>query len=680
MSFKIQIPTTVQTTLVLGHLTLLAAPALAETSAQIPIVRTQDLTLPTTAEALLAQNEPIVEEELIVTGKQKPKPTATPVYNVTQEDIKKQGNRNVSDTLKSQPGFAVNDTGFAADIHTGTTYRGASINQSVYLLNGRTLGSNINTYHGNLDLNSIPTSTIDRIELSSGSAATLYGSEAIGGVVNIITKPGSQKPEFKLGVTLGSFGQQNYRASYAGSGKGFDYALGWEQSRSDSNYDVPVGAANRGPDGKLFNADTASSNYYARISAAIDSRSTLSVDATKLTSQKGLIYFGFPLQKDRLDHDAYNVGLNLRTEFAKGSVLNTTIGYNRDYFNTYGPTGAAFYRQGDLDSQAITFRLDHDWQLAKGFKLRWGTDIRNESLASNALSTNPSVSINNGRINESRFLPSFFALGTIDLAKNFQVELGLRQNFSNSLGNSLNPSLGLNWAASKTINLRGSWVAVRRLPGLDQLYAYDTVHGWFPNANLKAESGSAWTVGVDFKPNEKFTGQLTYFGNSINDRIATQPTRRNGRTISQWQNIGPVSTNGLELALNYQLTPAWRTFVNYTYTDARISTGVDAGLQLSAIPFSVAQFGVGYDHLGWQVNLSSNYYSGSRRSVFATSASLTREFSPSWLNVDLNARVPLSKNFGLTAYIQNLFGGTYEKTNRIYEPATTFRIGLDATF
>ena len=84
-----------------------------------------------------------------------------------------------------------------------------------------------------------------------------------------------------------------------------------------------MGAANRGPDGKLFNADSASSNYYARISAALDPHNTLSVDATKLTSQKGLIYFGFPLQKDRLDHDAYNVGLNLRTEFAKGFRMPT---------------------------------------------------------------------------------------------------------------------------------------------------------------------------------------------------------------------------------------------------------------------------------------------------------------------------------------------------------------------
>ncbi len=672
MPSKLQI-----STIGLSTLILLSAPAIAE----IPITRIQDLPKTSNqAHKLLAQSEKseAPEEELIITEKKKDKPTATPVYKVNQEDIKKQGSRSVSEVLKNQPGFTVNDTGFAADIHTGGSYRGATINQSVYLLNGRSIGTNSNLYHGNIDLNSIPTSTIDRVELSSGSASTLYGSEAFGGVINIITKPGSQTPKFTLGMTLGSFGQQNYRASYAGSTKGLDYVFGFEQGRADNNYDVPVGAANRGPNGKLFNGDTATNAYYARISAALDPLNTLTFDATKITSQKGLIYFGFPLQSDRLDHDAYNIGLNLRSELAKDSILNTTIGYNRDYFNTYGPTGSSFYRTGDLDSKAFTFRLDHDWQISKGVKLRWGTDIKNESLNSTANSNNPVVSAFNGKIDQSRFLPSLFALGTIDLGSNIQAELGLRQNFTDRAGSALNPSLGLNWSATKVINLRGSWVSVRRLPGLDQLYAYDTVHGWLPNDQLKPEFGSSWTIGADLKFNDKFTGQLTYFGSRLNDRLGTQSTGIG--QPSKWQNIGLVNTNGLELAMQYRITPEWRTFLNYTYTDARIATGVDTGRQLNQIPFSVAQFGLGYEHRGWQVNLLNNYYSGSRRSFFINPTDTADSYSPSWLNVDLNARVPLTPQVGMTFYVQNLFGGTYEKTNRIYEPSTTFRVALDAEF
>jgi vitamin B12 transporter len=271
-----------------------------------------------------------------------------------------------------------------------------------------------------------------------------------------------------------------------------------------------------------------------------------------------------------------------------------------------------------------------------------------------------------------------FALGTIELGSNIQAELGLRQNFTDRAGSALNPSLGLNWSATKAFNLRGSWVSVRRLPGLDQLYAYDTVHGWLPNDQLKPEFGSSWTIGADLKLNDKFTGQLTYFGSSLNDRIATQSLGIG--QPSKWQNIGLVNTNGLEFALQYQITPEWRTFLNYTYTDARIATGADTGRQLSQIPFSVAQFGLGYDHRGWKVNLLNNYYSGSRRSLFLNSSDTADSYSPSWLNVDLNARVPFTPQVGMTFYVQNLFGGTYEKTNRIYEPSTTFRVALDAEF
>ena len=99
-------------------------------------------------------------------------PKSTPVYTINSTQIQQQGAKSVAEVLKNLPGFAINDTGFGADIHTGTYYRGASINQSIILLNGRPIGSNINIYHGGTDLNSIPVDEIDRIELSSGASNT----------------------------------------------------------------------------------------------------------------------------------------------------------------------------------------------------------------------------------------------------------------------------------------------------------------------------------------------------------------------------------------------------------------------------------------------------------------------------------------------------------------------------
>jgi vitamin B12 transporter len=624
------------------------------------------------------------EDEIVITGttKASPKPifSSTPVYTIDRAEMAKQGVNSVAETLKSLPGFAINDAGFGADIHTGTSYRGSSINQSVFLLNGRSINTNVNLYHGNLDLNTLPVGAIEKIELSSGSSSTLYGSEAFGGVVNIITKPGGGPPKFTLGTQFGSYGQQQYQAGYSGSLGKVDYALGYEKYRADNDYDVPVGAANRGADGRLFNADISTTSYYGRFALRLDPRNLLTLDGTQITSNKGLLYFGFPLQRDRLDHNALNAGLNLRSELAKGSILNTTLSFNKDYFDTYGPTANVFYRQGRLESSGLSFRVDHDWQLTDATNLRWGFDLKNAALKAEAQSTNPSVIAFNQEVSRSRFTPALFALGTFKLGETVKAELGLRENISSEFGSSLNPSLGLKWSPTKAIGVRGSWVSVRRLPGLDQQFAYDTVHGWFPNADLKPETGSSWTAGIDLNPGGKISGQLTYFGSLLNDRLSIQPTRLNGRTVSQWQNIGKVNTNGLELALRAQLSPQWHSSLNYTYTDARIGSGADKGLQLGEIPFSVGQLGLGYENKGWQFNVYTNYYSGSRRALFTQSSDNPRDFSPAWLNVSLSARVPITPGLGLLVYLDNLGGQTYEKTNRIYQPGTTFRLGLSSEF
>ena len=451
-------------------------------------------------------------------------PTSAPVYSITEEEIIQQNPNSLSEALRGLPGFAINDVGFGADIHTGTYFRGNSINQTVYLLNGRPINTNINTYHGATDLNSIPVGAIERVELSSGTSATLYGSEAFGGVVNIITKLGQQTPTFNGSAEFGEFEQSRYRASYGGSAGPVRFNLGYEEYSAENRYRVPKGAANRDAEGFLFNGDTATSNYFGSLGIDVNSRNTLSLDAYKISSRRGLLYFGFPLQRDRLDHDAFNVGLSWKTLLGNSddSVLNTTISYNQDYFNTYGPTQNIYYRTGTLNSQAFNARVDHNWQLTASNTLRWGIDVQASDLNGDVLSTAPNRIALNESETKDRFHTALFALNTWRITDTFQTELGLRQNFSSEFGSYLNPSVGLRWDISRNIALRGSWVGVQRNPGLDQLYVFDTVHNWLPNPDLDPETGSSWTAGVDVQISPSLTGQFTYFGSSLSDRLGIQ--------------------------------------------------------------------------------------------------------------------------------------------------------------
>lgn len=628
----------------------------------------------------IAENPDSDEIQLEVTGKKSPfAPTSAPAYIIPKEEIEKRNPSTAAELLRNLPGFAINDYGFGADIHTGTFLRGFSINQTIFQINGRSIGSNISTYHGATDLNSIPVDAIESVELTGGTSATLYGSEAFGGVVNLITKKEPQPLKATAGIELGSYGYQRYRVGYGGTSGNVNFRLGYERFSTDNNYPVPVGAANRNPaDGRLFNGDTRLDNFYGNVDFALDSRNSLSIDAYKIASRRGLLYFGFPLQRDRLDHDLFNIGATLTSRLGNGddSILKTTIAFNQDFFNTYNPSGNAF-RNGALDSRALSGRVEHQWQLAANNKLTWGFDINSSSLRGDVFSTVPALVRFNGTVNRDRSLIALFALNTWKIDNNFQLEAGLRQNFTNDFGSYLNPTIGTRWNITPDIAFRNSFAVLQRNPGLDQLYVFDTVHNWQPNPNLIPERGIAWTVGLDINVTESLLAQLTYFGSSFSDRL--------GIILGQWQNIGQVNTNGIEAAVKWKISPEFSSFLNYTYTDAKITsskTASEIGLQLSTVPYSVGKLGVSYESNGWQANLFFNYSSGSRRSVFplGTPGQTATDFSPSYLSLDFNAKAPLSKNLALTLNLENLTDNSYEKTNRIYQPGLTYRVGLQASF
>jgi outer membrane cobalamin receptor len=312
----------------------------------------------------------------------------------------------------------------------------------------------------------------DRIELSSGASNIIYGSEAFGGVVNIITKAYDGTPQANVSAEVGSYGRQDYRASYTGGDRKLNYRIGVEKYLIDNNFSVPIGAANRDPvTGKLTNADSDIISYSGNISAAIDDRNQLDFDATKIASRRGLVYFGFPLQQDRLNHDALNLGLNWRSQLTedKSSTLNTTLSFNQDYFSTFGPSGTNS-RTGTLDSQAVTAKVDHTWKTSSTNTLRWGGELQNRQLNASSISTVPSKIAFNDIENRSVFNTALFAVDTWKINDKVAVDLGFRQNFNGQFGSYLNPSLGSRWEVNPNLAVRASVAGAQRNPGLDQLY------------------------------------------------------------------------------------------------------------------------------------------------------------------------------------------------------------------
>lgn len=149
---------------------------------------------------------------------------------VTGEELQLRQIRFVSDGLRQVPGLAVNRTsGFGSS--TDVRIRGAEANQTLVLLDG--VKVNDPALSSQFNFGNLLTSDIDRIEVLRGPQSVLYGSDAIGGVVNIITKRGATEPRIRASAEYGSFNTFETGSTISGGGKLYDFSLGGAYLRSD---------------------------------------------------------------------------------------------------------------------------------------------------------------------------------------------------------------------------------------------------------------------------------------------------------------------------------------------------------------------------------------------------------------------------------------------------------------
>src|SRR5690606_6784338 len=169
--------------------------------------------------ALPAQAEETLETgELLISGGIEPIPTkevAASYTIITSEEIEKFQYRNLTDALKSVPGLHVVESGARGSL-TPVFTRGANSNQTLVLVNGMPI-NDPSSPGGAANLAGVPLDNVARIEVVRGPQSALYGSQAIGGVVNIITKTGGGEPRSTLRVEGGTLGTLNTYASTGGS-------------------------------------------------------------------------------------------------------------------------------------------------------------------------------------------------------------------------------------------------------------------------------------------------------------------------------------------------------------------------------------------------------------------------------------------------------------------------------
>jgi len=567
---------------------------------------------------------------------------------VTDQDIQTQQYRSVPDVLNTVPGLNVVQIGGPGG-QASVFMRGTNSDHTKVLIDGIDV-SDPTVPNGAFDYGNLLTSDIQQFEVLRGPQSGLYGSDAIGGVVSIVTRKGDGPPRATASIETGSFNTFNQSAGLSGSQDNFNYAVNVAHLHAG---DVPVTPLQLLPPGQKANGnDYDNMTYSTKLGADINEYWTVNsvvryTDATLLfTGDSGFPSTPDPTQSTHIVHQFAT------REEAVGSLFDGRIknyfgvNYVNDQTADLGPTVSPTFSTGE--------RIKYDWhavtQLAPGNNVIVGLEQETEHLDTTG------VSAKNGN------KAGFVELQT-EFAKRFFLVANMRDDINDQFGEHatyrVTPAVIIPLTETK---LKASYGTGFKAPTLSELYQNFPDFDFFANPDLKPEESTGYDAGFE-QPlfNDRVRFGSTYFHNSITDLINYVVLPDGSST---YVNVGLATTEGTENFVSAKLTDRLQVRADYTFTRA-----VDAstGLQLERRPkekWSATTTWLPIDPLTLSATVLhvSDWIDVSRNGI------TTGLVAPGYTIVNLRGDYAVSDQIKLFARIDNLFNLHYQNPTGFLAP------------
>jgi vitamin B12 transporter len=466
---------------------------------------------------------------------------------ITRQQIEQSQQHLVAEVLRGQPGVEVASTGRPGTV-TGVFLRGANNNQTLVLVDGIRVNSPFNNQY---DFSQLAAENVERIEILRGPQSTLYGSEASGGVINIVTKRGTSQPSgwieseygsFDTAITKGGFAASQGKLSVGGDGS---YARS-DNDRINSDYEQ-------------YHFDGhARYDFCDRFSATLLASYFHNNDGTP-----GDIFTDDPTARLKTESALFGLALNADPTDWWNAKLKLSYSHERSAYDQ--PANAENYFD-DSVSQTIAQRSQADFQNV--FKLSAQHSILAGGMFENASANYSSA--------DSLYGPDTLGTTTIDTRSayaqyNFMpVErltftAGGRVDDSTTFGTHETYRFGLRATAPGTETIfRATLGTGFRAPSISDLY-----YPYYGNPNLKPEESTGWDAGIEqplFKNKLRFGA--TFFHNNFDNLI-----QYSGATFMP-ENIGRARTFGVETFVAWQVLTNLTARAGYTWLDTEdLATG-----------------------------------------------------------------------------------------------------------
>ncbi len=583
-----------------------------------------------TANPISDDSLPQVElDEIVVTATRTPTKTSNVVAQtrvIDKEELQRYQGQSVIEVLKRQPGFNIKQDG---DLGQSSNFyvRGYDSKRVLVLIDGIRYGS-MSTGQPTLAL--LPAEQIERIEILYGaSGSSIYGADAMGGVIQIFTK-GSNTNQTSYSVTAGVGSNDHYlygaAAQFANEqGASLSLSASRNQTKGISAIENATGA-NRDDDG--FESNNFSLN------ASMPVTNNVRIGATGLYAKSKTEFDNFTNVADA-EIDQENGAVSIFSEYDKNDLtLRLSVGSSLDKLdNNVGDAFETEQRQANLLSI---------YQLPVG-QLQAGTEWLKQEIDID--DNTPANGTDSYKINDRTIKSGFLGYQVNKDVHDFQANI--RYDDNSQFDNETTYSIGYGFRILPSLRVGTSFATGYRAPSLNDLYVESSFY--VPNENLDVEKSDNLEAFIESNTAIQTT-RLTGFRSDVDGLInnAFDPATNKFKAV----NISEAKLSGYSLTSDWQLNNVLFGG-HYTYTDAEERSGDNKGKQLVYRPENTALAYIGYQDLDYDIRLEAEYVG----KIYTSASNDT--FMDDYTLFSISGNYYLNPNLTVNSRIENLTNQDY---------------------
>jgi vitamin B12 transporter len=590
--------------------------------------------------AAIGEPAALIQETMVVTANRAEAPRKTVGSSVTvisAEEIALRKKSSVAELLRTVPGLEVVRGGGPGQI-TSVFLRGGNSSHTLVLVDGVRLNSSTG---GAYDFANLSTDGIERIEIVRGPQSTLYGSEAMAGVIQIFTKKGTDGFHVSGLAEVGDASHRRFRLGLEGGGERFDVAL----TVSDEKTDGVSAASERAGNRELDPFE----NFAATLRAGYDLAEGGRVDLVLRafdgeTKNDGFDFFVGPV--DDLDFRQSREGLAGRLKVSKQLSdrfkQSFRVGLADEELTGIDPTN--FFSNFTIESKTLELASQSEFTLSERDVLTVGFAWEEREGGSV------------GSFEESLEIASVFVQNAWNWENRVFFTAGLRYDDHSEFGDETTYRLSSSWQVAAASRLHGSFGTGFKAPTLNDLF-----FPFFSNPALRPETSQGFDLGFEQSWfDERLRIDVTWFDMEFEDLIVFD------FATFLPQNLAEATSTGVEFTVDYKVGPKFQIAASHTYNDTE---DLASGQQLARRPRERSTLNLFFQPVE---RLTGNVSFIVGRDRIESDGTKMDDYE----RLDLTLEYRLSESFKPYLRVENLFDDDYEEVNGFTTPGIVAVVGL----